>query len=628
MPQTDRDQVRKASAVQLWLQESTARVNGRNALLVVQQGEALKTLACVPVVERSDRSMLLVAERALREKRVLVRPKARARANTRGNETSVYIGFAMRVAGRPGAVVFRLLLDPTENQLDDSVLLQRVGGQTLRREEDQINIRKKQLFLPSVARETGRSTAPPPRVSVSEDPSTTAVLAEQTVMLASIAALVDQQDLTQSLHALANRIAQQFCCLRIYIGLRDTRKLAIRAVSGVVDFDPRSAVMVDVVQAMEETRLLGAAICVPDAVDDQAPPHNHASLAEQLNNPALMSVPLVVGSRVEGVLLLERDRAFTAIEATQIERLSLLLSPLLKLKKTDAMGLWQWLRRFLGRGLRSVFGPKRLGLKLGMCLLVALLFASASVTRMFRVDADAAVEASSQRAVVSGFPSFLRRVETRAGDLVKQGDVLAVLDIDELQLERIRWQGEKDKLVKEYRATIAQRDRSKVRVLEAQRAQAQAKIDLLDAQIDRAVLRAPIDGVVISGDLKQALGRPVERGELLFEVASLEDYRLILNLDERDIGWVQKGSTGQLRLRSLTERTFEFTVTSITPVSAPGGGANVFRVEASLPVLPETLRPGMEGVAKVDIEPRAIGWIWTRSFVNWARMQIWKFGGL
>lgn len=619
---------RKPSAIQQWLQDAATRVKARNGLLVVRQGDVVKTVVSIPPQDLPDRSMLLVAERALRERKVLVRPKKRAPGAPADTEQIVYVGLAMRIAGRPSAVVFRIFLGPTEYALDDAVLLQTFSSATLRRADD---------HAPAVTNtptESARVVETPPAkprplpAEAPQDPALSALVAEQAALLSSIAALVDQNDLEQSLHGLANRIAKQFRCLRVYLGVQAARSIQIRAVSGLVEFDAKAAVMVDVVQAMQETRVLGTAICLPDARTDQVPPPCHASLAEQLNNPALLSVPLASNGSVVGVLMLERDCAFVAQEVAQLERLALLLSPLLSLKRTDSMGLWQWLSRYSGRGLRSVFGSQRLGLKLGLLLLTAAVLTSATVTQTFRVDANASIEATQRRAVVSGVPSFLSQVEKRAGDLVEQGDVLARLDVEDLQLDRIKLLGEKEKLVKEYRANLAQRDRSKVRVLEAQRSQAQAKIDLIDAQIERAVLRAPITGVVLSGDLDQALGRPVERGELLFEVASLEEYRLVLELDERDIGWVQTGSTGHLRLRSLAERTFPFTVTSVTPVSTPGGGANVFRIEAAPQGLPDTLRPGMEGVAKITVEPRAVGWIWTRSFVNWVRMQLWKVGGL
>jgi hypothetical protein len=38
---------------------------------------------------------------------------------------------------------------------------------------------------------------------------------------------------------------------------------------------------------------------------------------------------------------------------------------------------------------------------------------------------------------------------------------------------------------------------------------------------------------------------------------------------------------------------------------------------------PAWLRPGMEGVAKVDIGRAPYGYLWTRDLVNWIRMRLW-----
>ena len=62
----------------------------------------------------------------------------------------------------------------------------------------------------------------------------------------------------------------------------------------------------------------------------------------------------------------------------------------------------------------------------------------------------------------------------------------------------------------------------------------------------RTRLVAPFDGVVVKGDLTQSLGSPVAKGDVLFEVAPLDGYRVILSIDERDISDVREGGRGRL----------------------------------------------------------------------------------
>ena len=138
-------------------------------------------------------------------------------------------------------------------------------------------------------------------------------------------------------------------------------------------------------------------------------------------------------------------------------------------------------------------------------------------------------------------------------------------------------------------------------------------------------LVAPFDGVVVSGDLSQMLGTPVEKGKVLFELAPLDKYRVILKVDERDIAYVAPGQRGELALTGITGATLPFVVKTMTLVATAQEGRNFFRVEAQIEDASARLRPGMEGVGKVSIGERRLIWIWTRNFVNWVRISLWNW---
>jgi multidrug efflux pump subunit AcrA (membrane-fusion protein) len=164
-----------------------------------------------------------------------------------------------------------------------------------------------------------------------------------------------------------------------------------------------------------------------------------------------------------------------------------------------------------------------------------------------------------------------------------------------------------------------------VNVLSAKLAQAEAQLELFDDQLARTQLVAPFDGIVVKGDLSQSLGTPVKRGELLFELAPLEGYRVILEVDDRDIADVVVGERGRLALSALPGEDMAFAVERITPVSTAEDGRNYFRVEARLEQPSEALRPGMTGVAKIDAGSRRLAWIWTHRFLDWLRLWTWSW---
>jgi hypothetical protein len=54
-------------------------------------------------------------------------------------------------------------------------------------------------------------------------------------------------------------------------------------------------------------------------------------------------------------------------------------------------------------------------------------------------------------------------------------------------------------------------------------------------------------------------------------------------------------------------------------------GKNFFRVEAGLDEISDRLRPGMEGVAKIQIGERLLAWIWTHRIIDWFRLWFWSW---
>jgi hypothetical protein len=68
-----------------------------------------------------------------------------------------------------------------------------------------------------------------------------------------------------------------------------------------------------------------------------------------------------------------------------------------------------------------------------------------------------------------------------------------------------------------------------------------------------------------------------------------------------------------------------FHVARLTPVSTAKEGRNYFRTEAQLVEHDPRLRPGMEGVGKVDVDRRLLIWIWTHDIIDSIRLALWTW---
>jgi multidrug efflux pump subunit AcrA (membrane-fusion protein) len=125
--------------------------------------------------------------------------------------------------------------------------------------------------------------------------------------------------------------------------------------------------------------------------------------------------------------------------------------------------------------------------------------------------------------------------------------------------------------------------------------------------------------------LSQRLGSAVKQGEVLFEMTPLEGYRVLLKVDERRINDVVIGQQGMLVLASLPNQKFHFTVSKITPLATAEEGRTYFRVEANLDTMDKRLRPGMEGIGKIDINRQKLISIWTRDMIEWFKLLTWSW---
>lgn len=442
-----------------------------------------------------------------------------------------------------------------------------------------------------------------------------------------VATAVQEKRFRAAALAVANDIARRLDCERVSIGMDRHGESRVLAISHTAMFDPKSSLSRRLGETMDEALDLGTTFVYPAAGDDAITGPTHAALAQEAGDIAIISTPLSAHGQDWGVLMLERTRGstFDAPTIELVRTLGLLLGPVLDLKRDNERSIPRRAWDGLVAGTRAVCGPRHPGWKLiAAVVLIALVFLSLADGE-HRVAAKTVVEGEIQRAAVAPFEGYIAESPVRAGDVVKAGALLARLDDRDLLLERTRWEAEREQHLRKYRQALATRDRPNMNVLGAQVNQAEAQLQLINEKLARARISAPFDGIVVSGDLSQLLGTPVEQGKVLFEIAPLDAYRVILKVDERDITHLSVAQRGELVLSGIPGARMPFSVARITPVSTAEEGRNYFRVEAKMETAGERLRPGMEGVGKVSIGERRLIWIWTHKLVDWLRLALWTW---
>jgi multidrug resistance efflux pump len=455
-----------------------------------------------------------------------------------------------------------------------------------------------------------------------------AELARTALLNQVLATAMQHARLQPSALAVANELAGRLGCDRVSVGFEAAGQVEPLVMSNTATFDRRSDLVRWIGEAMDEVLDLGVPLSYPAPVGDELGAPAHAESARQLAVSAMLSVPIRNASQTLGVLGFERNDGapFSPAERDLAAAIGVMLGPVWALQRANERGWLGRLRAGLRDGLRELLGPNRPGLKLGATLLALLLLVLGLWHTDHRVAARTVVEGSTQLAAVAPFDGFLAQAMVRAGDTVHKGQPLARLDDRDLQLERSRWRAEREQQQRRHQVAQAQGDRAAMGVLAAQINQSEAQLSLAEERIARAVVSAPYDGIVVSGDLSQQIGSPMETGQLLFEIAPLQGYRVMLEVDDRDIARLALAQRGELLLSGMPDRVLPIEVRRITPVAVQRDGRNLFAVEAAIEGPPPPgLRPGMEGIGKVVVGERSLLWIWTHGFFDWLRLALWSW---
>jgi len=417
---------------------------------------------------------------------------------------------------------------------------------------------------------------------------------------------------------LATELAAKLGCSEVVFGLIEDQHSRVVAFSGKTAFDAETLLVKKCATAMEAVLSSPVPVCYPDLEDTGYSVSPLRELAESMHEDWVCAVPISYQKQCYAVILLMGEHSAPS------DRASLLLSQLAHYVAPyfSPSYLTDHINPTKGRKhTRWLTKPR------AVCALVLLLTLLAAFWQQpYRLSSTASIEGVIERLVVAPADGFIDSAIRRAGDRVLKGEVLATLDNRDLLLERQKWRSQRVRHRKEYNQALGSYDRGEINVLRAKIDQAEAELELIERQLERLELRAPLDGIVVSGDFHRAMGSPVERGQTLFEIAPLDRYRVAIQVSERDIRFVTLGQEGRLRLAGLPGRALPIKVVRIVPVLETDKEQSFFRVEAELEEGVEELRPGMTGVAKIETAPRTVLWIWLHPLFESVRSWLWKAG--
>ncbi len=450
------------------------------------------------------------------------------------------------------------------------------------------------------------------------------------MVLESVAVLAEKDSFKAAALGLATRLEKELECERVSVGFSTKLRVIVHAVSTSPQFVQKTNLVRSIESAMEEA--CDQETTVQHPVREDAPfvaSIAHRAHARAYGHRSILTVPFDRNGEIVGAISLERPEGhwFTEDEVLAVEAIAALVGPSLHLAKLEErwIGSKVWgsvrglVRGLLSERKRAV----RFGVGAALASLLFLIFFQVD----YRVSSDVFLEPKQQLLLSSPVQGYVQEAPARAGDLVKAGDLIYSLDETQLRLERDRLIGEELQAEKRHLQAMAVGTSAEVRILSARKEQLKAQRELADEQLSQMSVFAPHDGIIASGDLSQSIGSPLEKGQVVYSLAPLEDFRVVLEVPDSDIDECQVGQEGVIVLTSMPDREFAIKVERLTPVASAKEGLNYFRVEASLLGNSDSdlFRPGMEGVGKVAVGERGLLWTWTHSALDTIRLFIWKW---
>ncbi len=256
------------------------------------------------------------------------------------------------------------------------------------------------------------------------------------------------------------------------------------------------------------------------------------------------------------------------------------------------------------------------------------------------VTATGTLKSTNQVDVGSELSGTIKSVEVDFNDKVKAGQILARLDTSKLEAQvtqsRASLESYRAKVlqaqatVKETRSKLSQLkkvweisnkkvpsqseldaaeaalDRAVADEASARAAvsQAQATLEANETDLSKAVIRSPIDGVVLTRSVEpgQTVAATMTTPTLFTLAADLKKMELHVNVDEADVGKIKEGQKASFTVAAYPTRNFEARIIQARLGSSTTSGVVTYQTVLTVNNSDLSLRPGMTATANITVK--------------------------
>ncbi|GAB5402444.1 MAG: HlyD family efflux transporter periplasmic adaptor subunit [Aureliella sp.] len=483
----------------------------------------------------------------------------------------------------------------------------------------------------------------------------------------------DNLELRDTAFTIANEGRQLIGCDRVSIAIKKGRKCKVEAISGQDSIENRSNIVTALNNLATRVTSAGQSLWYDGSVAELPPQLEEAveDYVDLSHGRTIAVLPIrrpekVVEGDVQAKEMVQREdmssrEIIGALIVEQIEsqvpadqlrsRCDLVYEHTARalnnsMEHTDLflMPLWRLLGRAMWLFKGSAF-PKTMAV---LTLIAVGLLAMFLIKIDHDLEANGSLQPTVQRQVFAHIDGHVQNVLVEHGQKVEKGQVLVQLENRDLEIELAQLTGQLQETQQQIQAfrllankmgndpVEASRLIFQMREYEVRESALKAQLQLLNEKEKRLQITSPIDGVVVTWDVKKTLrARPVVTGQVLVTVAdTTKDFELELFMPEKRMMYLDKafaesgGKPLEVDFILATDPsldyqgTLEKTAVHERAELDPTDGAVV-----KLRVNPNSMegisrRPGAKVIADVTCGRRSAAFVWFHEVVEWVQANV------
>jgi len=461
---------------------------------------------------------------------------------------------------------------------------------------------------------------------------------ELDALLAISKEITSTLDLNHVLTTVVHQAASVVPFDRCAIGLFDRQKFFLGAVSGEAEV-PRTREMDQVRDLMEWVATQTDPVSANQTeegweVTPEGERDRLAPILEEHGYAGFYAIPLRDDQGTVGVLALLSGEAGFLLE-NHIEVVSILASQTTVAirnarlyQNVPLVSFWKPLVEKKNKLLAVPYARwVELGWKIGLTALALTI-----IPWPMRIGTSASVIPAERRAVHAEVEGVVRRVLVREGDRVQAGAVLAELESGDDRVRRERAQAALAQARRELAEAQAHRDLGAAAQARLQMEIHQAEEALYRERVEKASLRAAINGVVVTPKVEERVGQFLARGDFFAELVDPGRMAVEMNVPESQVDLIVPGNPVALKLNTFPTHTFAGEVVRVSAETVSAEGEQFFVVRAVFDNPDERARAGMAGQVKISATGGwpirslyPIGYVFLRSPARWGWRKLWSW---